>query len=202
MQNVSSKSAPEEDRLLVEQIKNGDTFAFDRLVGPYRRKLQLHIFRIVKNQSDAEDVLQETLIRAFRGLRNFRGDASFYTWIFRIAYNCAIAFVTRRRLMLEEIPCGESGYRSGAWEASVCEGPEELVCGKQMAASVGAALESMRPEYKAAIMLREFDGMSYDQIADVMLCPLGTVKSRISSARHAIALQLQQQGFISVGGEA
>ncbi|MBC7684901.1 MAG: sigma-70 family RNA polymerase sigma factor [Bdellovibrionales bacterium] len=192
----------EKDRLLVERIKNGETLAFDRLVAPYRRRLQLQIVRIVKDQSDAEDVLQETLIRAYRGIRNFRGEASFYTWIFRIAFNCAIAFVTRRRQMLEASPGSESGYRSGAWEASGCEGPEELACGKQMAATVGAALESMRPEFKAAIMLREFDGMSYGEIAGVMLCPLGTVKSRISSARQAIALQLQQEGFLPVGGEA
>jgi RNA polymerase sigma-70 factor (ECF subfamily) len=182
---------------LVERTLGGDTYAFDTLVAPYRRRLHSHILQIVKDPSDAEDLLQDTLIRIYRGLRNYRGDASFYTWTFRIAVNCAITFVAHRRRHLEEPMPNDVVSAYGTSErAPVCDDPETIVSGMQMVETVGAALDSMCPEFKTAILLREFDGMSYHEIADAMVCPVGTVRSRISSARQAIARHLQQQGYL------
>ena len=192
-------AAPERDCRLVQQVLNGHAEAFDELLAPYRRKLLLLIVRVVKNPCDADDVLQDALLRIYRGLHNFRGDACFYTWSYRIALNCALAFLARRNRMLADASHAQEGYRDGAWEASASDDPENVLAGKQMATIVDAALESMRPEYKAAIELREFEGLSYHEIADAMVCPVGTVKSRISSARSAIAHQLKQQGVLGHG---
>jgi RNA polymerase sigma-70 factor (ECF subfamily) len=188
------------ERQLLERIAAGDTLAFDTLVAPYRRRLFSHILHIVKDPSDADDLLQEALIRIYRGLHTFRGDACFYTWTFRIAFNCAVTFLARRRRLLEEqVPHVESAYQTAA-EAHQCDDPETIVSGIQMAETVGAALDAMRPEFKAAITLHEIDGMSYHEIADAMVCPIGTVRSRISSARQMIAHHLQQQGYLSRSG--
>ena len=184
-----------ESRLL-ERIQQGDTRAFGELVAPYQHKLIMQIMRIVKNQSDADDVMQEALIRAYRGLKNFRRDACFHTWLYRIATNCALELARRKRQRIDA-PGPEMEPQEGAWEACSSDDPEELMCGKQMAETVGAALESMCPEFKTAIVLREFEGLSYHEIADAMVCPVGTVKSRISSARFAIAAKLRLDGFMS-----
>ena len=179
----------------VELILQGETWLFDQLVMPYRRRLHLHILRVVGNPSDADDVLQDTLIRAFRALKSFRGDASFSTWMYRIGINCALAFVTRKSRMSATAVGSDTGYRPGEWEVSESDDPENIFIGKQMADTVDAALESMRPDYRRAILLHEMDGLSYHEIADAMLCPVGTVRSRISSARSAIAHRLKQNGY-------
>lgn len=189
----------ERDLQLVERIRQGETYLFGELMAPYRRKLMLHVLRIVKHQGDADDVVQDTLIRAYRGLKNFRGDACFYTWLCRIAINSSLAFIAQRKRLqansyLPELEVGEA-----SWEASPCDDPEQIMSGKQMVATVGAALEAMHPEYKTAILMREFEGLSYHEIAAAMLCPVGTVKSRISSARSAIANKLKLDGFTSAG---
>ena len=187
-------AAAERDCRLVEQVLKGRPDAFDALMAPYRRKLLSLILRVVKHPTDADDVLQDALLRIYRGLHNFRGDACFYTWSYRVALNSALAFLSRRNRMLADASEAQEGYRDGAWEACASDDPENVLAGKQMASIVGAALESMRPEYKTAIELREFEGLSYHEIADAMVCPVGTVKSRISSARSAIANQLKQRG--------
>ena len=182
---------------LVERIVHGETQLFDDLVKPYRRRTLMHILRIVSNHSDADDVLQDTLIRVYRALRSFRGDACFSTWMYRIAFNCALAFIARRRQASANAPVAPGGYRPDEWEVSEGDDPVHVVIGNQMAAAVDAALASMRPEFSKAILLHELDGMSYHEIADAMLCPVGTVRSRISSARSAIAHQLKAKGFQS-----
>lgn len=195
-------NAAERDWQLVELIKSGQTDAFNELLMPYMRKLSLLILQVVKNPYDADDVLQDALLRIYRGLKNFRGDASFYTWSYRIALNSALRFLSRRRQQLADEPRGDTGYPSGGWESTVNDDPANVLAGKQMAIIVGTALESMRPEFKTAIVLREFEGLSYHEIADAMVCPVGTVKSRISSARMAIARLLRQQGALSKAGDA
>lgn len=188
---------PAHELRLVERILHGETWLFDQLVKPYRRRTLVHIARVVGNHSDADDVLQDSLIRVYRALRSFRGDACFSTWMYRIALNCALAFIARKRQASTNAPGAQGGYRPGEWEVSECDDPENIVIGKQMAATVDAALESMRPEFRKAILLHEMDGMSYHEIADAMLCPVGTVRSRISSARSAIAQKLKVHGFQS-----
>ena len=191
---------PAPELRLIERIVDGETWLFDSLVKPYRRRTLVHIERVVGNHSDADDVLQDTLIRVYQALRNFRGDACFSTWLYRIAFNCALAFLARKRQALANAPLAAGLYRPLEWEACECDDPESIIIGKQMAATVDAALASMRPEFRKAILLHEMEGMSYHEIADAMLCPVGTVRSRISSARSAIAQKLKVNGFQSAPG--
>lgn len=190
-------AAGERDLQLVERIRQGDTYVFGELMAPYRRKLFLHVLRIVKHHGDADDVVQDTMIRAYRGLKNFRGEACFYTWLCRIAINSALAFIAQRKRLQAGACFAELEQGHASFEASACDDPEQIMFGQQMLATVGAALESMLPEYKTAILMRELDGLSYDEIAAAMVCPVGTVKSRISSARSAIASKLKLAGFMS-----
>lgn len=186
-------NAADREAQLIALVQLGDAAAFAGLVAPHRRKLLLHIMRIVSNPSDADDVLQETMVKAYSGLKTFRGEAGFFTWIYRIALNCALRHVARKgRLAQTEADSESALYR---WDAAELEDPETVFIGKQMAATVDAALDAMLPEYKTAIVLREFEGLSYHEIADAMVCPVGTVKSRISVARAMIANTLKQRGF-------
>jgi RNA polymerase sigma-70 factor, ECF subfamily len=191
-------STPERDHALIDRIRCGDTAAFDELIGPYRNMLRSHISRIVGDPADSEDVLQDALIRAYRGLQGFRGDSCFYTWVFRIALNCAFAFLSRRARASSDIRSAAASIYHEEWEASVCDCPEEVISGKQMAAIMDATLASMHPECRAAILQREFDGCSYSEIAHNMDCPVGTVRSRISRARDTIAQRLNRRGFLAV----
>jgi RNA polymerase sigma-70 factor, ECF subfamily len=188
-------STPERDLALIERIRSGDTPAFDELIAPYRSMLRSHITRVVIDPADSEDILQDTLIRAFRGLKGFRGDSCFYTWTYRIALNCAFAFLSRRARVSTDLRNAATSIYHEGWEASVCDCPEEVISGKQMAAIVDATLATMHPECRTAILQREFDGFSYSEIADNMDCPIGTVRSRISRARHVIASKLSRRGF-------
>ena len=188
-------STPARDLELINRIRCGDTAAFDELIGPYQNVLRSHIARVVVDPADSEDVLQDTLLRAYRGLKGFRGDSCFYTWVFRIALNCAFAFMNRRARVWSDIRSAAASIYHEEWEASVCDCPEEVISGKQMAAIMDATLASMHPECRTAILQREFEGFSYNEIAHNMDCPVGTVRSRISRARHVIALRLSRRGF-------
>ena len=189
----------EHELQLLERIQRGDTRAFGQLVAPYQRRLITQITRIVKNDSDADDVMQEALIRSYRGLRDFRGDACLYTWLYRIATNCALALLSRQKRQGADFFCSDTEVLDSGREATSGDDPEQLIVGKQMAETVGAVLSSMRPEFRTAIVLREFEGFSYDEIASAMQCPVGTVKSRISSARIAIVNKLSTDGFALPG---
>lgn len=173
--------------------------AFRELLAPYERKLHAQVLRIVKDPSDADDAMQEARIRLYRGLRNFRGDACLYTWMYRVATNVALAMLRRRRRRLPDHAQVELPLTEATNEADTWGDPERILAGKQMLSALGDALESLSPEYKKAITLREFDGLSYDEIADTMLCPVGTVKSRISSARSAIFLSFKRAGHFPAG---
>jgi RNA polymerase sigma-70 factor, ECF subfamily len=173
---------------LVHWAQRGAPGAFDQLLAPYRQRLLRLIVQVVHNPEDAEDVLQETILRAYRAIRNFRGDSAFYTWLFRIALNTAKAFVTSRlhRNDLQtdsvdaseaiELPERESDYVT----------PLDILEAKELAEEVGCAIAHLPKEHSAAITMYEIDGLTYQQIADVMVCPIGTVRSRISNARLVI----------------
>ncbi|QYF93684.1 sigma-70 family RNA polymerase sigma factor [Massilia sp. PAMC28688] len=181
-------------RQLLEQVRQGDKDAFRALMAPYSRKLYLVILRIVKNSSDADDVMQEALLCAYRGLASFRGEAGFSTWLYRIGTNSALSFLAQRRRLQHDASGAGYDWR-GAALAPPSDDPEQIMVGKQLLATIGSALDTMHPEYRTAIVLREFEGLSYDEIATAMVCPLGTVRSRIANARTAIGHQLKSQGF-------
>ena len=187
------KSLREPDHLLVSRVQDGDRCAFDQLAARYRSRLLRLILRIVHDSADAEDVLQDTLVRAYRAIHSFRGDSAFYTWLFRIAVNTATAFVSGRRHRMEA--CTDSADPNSAAAIAELETdsitPEDILLGKQMAEIVGRAMASLAPEHSAAITMHEVDGLSYQEIADAMLCPIGTVRSRIANARHVIANRLE-----------
>lgn len=187
------KSQREPDDLLVLMVQDGDRCAFDRLAARYRPKLLRLIQRTVHDPADAEDVLQDTLVRAYRALPAFRRDAAFYTWLFRIAINTATAFMTGKRRQMEsrgEAP-DQAGQPSNPELQADIITPEDILLGKEIAELVDRAIASLAPEHSAAITMHEIDGLSYQQIADAMLCPIGTVRSRISNARMVIAARLQ-----------
>ena len=192
MSGTRMNSLREPDHLLVSRVQDGDRCAFDQLAARYRSRLLRLILRIVHDSADAEDVLQDTLVRAYRAIHSFRGDAAFYTWLFRIAVNTATAFVTGRRHRMDS--CNDSTDPNSAAAIAELETdaitPEDILLGKQMAEIVDRAVASLAPEHSAAITMHEVDGLSYQQIADAMLCPIGTVRSRIANARLVIANRL------------
>jgi RNA polymerase sigma-70 factor (ECF subfamily) len=180
------------DHQLVTRVQEGDCCAFDQLALRYRGRLLRLITRIVHDGADAEDVLQDTLVRALRAIRSFRGDAAFYTWLFRIGVNTATAFITGRQQRMH----AGSADAEAASAAAIAEletdaiTPEDILFGKQVAEIVDRAVATLAPEHSAAITMHEVDGMSYQEIADAMLCPIGTVRSRIANARLVIASRL------------
>ncbi len=182
------------DQLLVESVLNGDKRAFELLVLKYQRKLMRLILYYVKNHSEAEDVVQDTFIKAYRALPNFRGDSAFYTWLYRIGVNSAKNhLISQRRRMttstdtaMEDLEFARDANRLR--ESST---PESILASKQLASRVSDAMNALPDELKLAISLREIEGMTYDEIADIMECPIGTVRSRIFRAREMIAIKIR-----------
>lgn len=193
---MPKNSQREPDQLLVSKVQQGDRRAFDHLAARYRSRLLRLIMRIVHDSADAEDVLQDTLVRAYRAIHLFRGDSAFYTWLFRIAVNTATAFVTGRRHQMDARTDSADADGAMAWTELATDAitPEDILQGKQLAELVDRAVASLAPEHSAAITMHEIDGLSYQQIADAMLCPIGTVRSRIANARLVIANRLSPFG--------
>ncbi|MBC3862206.1 RNA polymerase sigma factor RpoE [Undibacterium jejuense] len=182
------------DQILVERVQRGDKKAFELLVSKYQRKLLRLVSRLVYDQAEAEDVVQEAFIKAYRALPNFRGDAAFYTWLYRIGINTAKNYLVtqgRRAPTSTESDVEEAETFSDADGLRDINTPESLLASKQIAATVNAAMSALPEELRNAITLREIEGLSYDEIAEVMLCPIGTVRSRIFRAREAIAERLR-----------
>jgi RNA polymerase sigma-70 factor (ECF subfamily) len=185
------------DALLVERVRLGDTRAFEMLVVKYQRRIERLIARMVRDVDLVPDITQETFIRAYRAMPNFRGDSAFYTWLYRIAVNTAKKSLLelKRDLLVTE------GQRAGAAEndetsrieneLSHDETPEALLASKEVAAAVNSSIEALSEDLRQAITLREIEGLSYEEIAEVMNCPIGTVRSRIFRAREAIAARLK-----------
>ena len=185
------------DALLVERVKLGDTRAFEMLVVKYQRRIERLISRMVRDTDLVQDIAQETFIRVYRALPQFRGESAFYTWLYRIAVNTAkkmLMDMKRDPLVLESATHnGDDGEETSRAESELSDGetPEAILASKEIAAAVNAAVEALSEDLRQAITLREIEGLSYEEIADLMNCPIGTVRSRIFRAREAIATRLR-----------
>jgi len=182
------------DRQLVERAQRGDKHAFGLLVSKYQRKLSRLLSRFVKDQAEVEDVAQEAFVKAYRALPSFRGDSAFYTWLYRIGINTAKNYLVamgRRAPTVTEFDAEEAEEFDGGDQLRDMNTPESLLMTKQIANTVNDAMEQLPEELRAAIQLREIEGMSYEEIAAAMDCPIGTVRSRIFRAREAIAERLR-----------
>ena len=176
------------DKQLIERVQNGEKAAYDLLVLKYQQRIINLVSRFVRNQSDALDVTQEAFIKAYRALPNFRGDSAFYTWLYRIAVNTAKNHlaVQSRRPSGNNYDVSEIEQIEGADALKEQATPESLLLKDELQATVLKAIEDLPEDLKTAIMLREIEGLSYEEIASVMECPIGTVRSRIFRAREAI----------------
>ncbi|MFM9912105.1 MAG: RNA polymerase sigma factor RpoE [Methylophilaceae bacterium] len=182
------------DQQLVERVQRGDQRAFTLLVEKYQRKLGRLLSRMIRDQAEVEDVVQESFIKAYRALPNFRGDSAFYTWLYRIGINTAknhLVAMGRRPRLSNEIEIEDAENFEDANELRTQDTPETELMGKQIAQTVNNAMEALPEELKTAITLREIEGLSYEEIASLMNCPIGTVRSRIFRARDAIAEKLR-----------
>jgi RNA polymerase sigma-70 factor, ECF subfamily len=185
------------DALLVERVKRGESRAFELLVIKYQRRIERLIGRMVRDPHHVQDIAQETFIRAYRAMPNFRGDSAFYTWLYRIAVNTAKkALVDMRRdpVMGESaLYSGDDGEEPSRPEAVLSDGetPDAVLASKEIAAAVNEAVDNLSEDLRQAVTLREIEGLSYEEIAEVMNCPIGTVRSRIFRAREAIAARLK-----------
>jgi RNA polymerase sigma-70 factor (ECF subfamily) len=185
------------DAALVERVKRGDQRAFEMLVVKYQRRVERLIGRMVRDVDLVPDIAQESFIRAYRALPNFRGDSAFYTWLYRIAVNTAkkaLMELKRDPLVTQSaLASRDDDDETSRVENELTDGetPESLLASKQVAQTVNAAIEALSDDLRQAITLREIEGLSYEDIADIMNCPIGTVRSRIFRAREAIALRLR-----------
>ena len=184
----------EVDQILVERVQRGDKKAFELLVSKYQRKLMRLVSRLIHDQAEAEDVVQEAFIKAYRALPQFRGESAFYTWLYRIGVNTAknhLVTQGRRTPTSTEADVEEAEAFNDADGLRDINTPESVLASKQIAETVNAAMLTLPEELRNAITLREIEGLSYDEIAEVMVCPIGTVRSRIFRAREAIAEKLR-----------
>ena len=189
--------ADDADSLLVQRAQQGDMHAFEMLVVKYQRRIQRLIGRMVRDVDLVPDIAQESFIRAWKALPQFRGDSAFYTWLYRIAVNSAKkALMELKRdpvIMHSAMAVSEDGDETSRIENELSDGetPESLLASKEIAAVVNAAVDDLPEEHRRAITLREIEGLSYEEISEVMNCPIGTVRSRIFRAREAIAARLR-----------
>ncbi len=186
-------SGPTNDQQLVERVQQGDKQAFNLLVVKYQHKVANLIGRYVKNPGDVADVAQEAFIKAYRSLPNFRGESAFYTWLYRIAVNTAKNYLVSqgRRPPANDVDAEEAEFYDGADALRDVATPERQMLSDEIRQMVFATIESLPEELKVAITLRELEGLSYEEIAAVMDCPVGTVRSRIFRAREAIDRKIQ-----------
>lgn len=182
------------DQQLVERAQRGDKHAFELLVSKYQRKLIRLLSRYVRDPAEVEDVAQEAFIKAYRALSSFRGDSAFYTWIYRIGINTAknylVAMGRRAPTSTEADNEDAENYEDGEWLHDI-NTPENELMSKEIATTVNTVVGALPEELKTAITLREMEGLSYEEIAAIMNCPIGTVRSRIFRAREAIAQKLR-----------
>lgn len=182
------------DQLLVERAQKGDKHAYGLLVSKYQRKLGRLLSRLIRDPVEVEDVAQEAFIKAYRALPNFRGDSAFYTWIYRIALNTAKNYLVaqgRRAPTSTGVDVEEAeGFDDGEQLRDI-NTPESLMMSRQVGDAVNEAMAALPEDLRTAITLREIEGLSYEEIATMMNCPIGTVRSRIFRARDAIAGRLK-----------
>ena len=176
------------DKQLVVRVKKGDRRAFDLLVIKYQQKIMSLISRYVHDSDEVQDVAQEAFIKAYRALPKFRGDSAFYTWLYRIAINTAKNHLVSRsrRPPGSDVDVEDAQFMDSGEALRDSENPENTLAGDELRDTVNTALIDLPDDLRTAVTLREFDGLSYEEIAEVMECPVGTVRSRIFRAREAI----------------
>ena len=192
MESPVQKLEADNDQLLVDRARLGDRHAFDLLVLKYQSRLLSLVIRLVSNQSDALDVLQDTFVKAYRSLNTFRGESAFYTWLYRIAVNTAKNHIAARAKESKDISVDDKG----ASELPVLQdlsAPEDEVRAEELQRAILHSIEELPDDLKHALTLRELEGMSYDEIALAMDCPIGTVRSRIFRARDHIVQEISQK---------
>ncbi len=191
---MAGMSDREIDQQLVERAQRGDKHAFELLVSKYQRKLARLLARFIRDPAEVEDVAQEAFIKAYRALPSFRGDSAFYTWLYRIGINTAknhLVAMGRRAPTTTGFDSEEAeGFADGEQLRDI-NTPENVLMSKEIAGTVNAAIEALPEELRTAIQLREIEGLSYEEIASIMNCPIGTVRSRIFRARESIAEKLR-----------
>lgn len=191
--------AQQSDQQLVERVQRGDKRAFDLLVLKYQHKIFGLVSRYLRDSDEIQDVAQEAFIKAYRALPRFRGDSAFYTWLYRIAINTAKNHLMSksRRPPGTDIDVEDAQYFEADSSLRDIENPENILYGEELKRVVNAAMKKLPEDLCTAVTLREFEGLSYEDIADVMECPVGTVRSRIFRAREAIdrEVKLQMQGL-------
>lgn len=184
----------EVDQQLVERVQRGDKHAFELLVAKYQRRLARLISRFVRDAAEVEDVTQDAFIKAYRALPTFRGESAFYTWLYRIGINTAknyLLALKRRAPTSTPLDADEAEGLEGADLLQEASTPENELMSKQVVDVVNISLRQLPDDLRTALTLREIEGLSYEEIADVMNCPIGTVRSRIFRAREAVAENLR-----------
>ncbi len=187
-------SEREIDQALVVRAQGGEQAAFDQLVGKYQRKLARLLSRFIRDPAEVEDVSQEAFIKAYRALPSFRGESAFYTWLYRIGINTAKNYLVsqgRRAPTSTQFDSEEAENFEDASQLRDINTPESLLLSKQIGETVNGAIDALPEELRTAIVLREIEGMSYEEIANMMDCPIGTVRSRIFRAREGVAAKLR-----------
>jgi RNA polymerase sigma-70 factor (ECF subfamily) len=181
------------DLALIRRVQQGDRSAFDLLVAKYQHKILNLVMRYVKDPAEALDVAQESFLKAYRAAPSFRGDSAFYTWLYRIAINTAKNYLVaaRRRPAAVDVDFADAEQFEALTKQSDIDTPERLALTEEIGAAVEAAIQELPEELRTAILLREIEGMSYEEIAATMECPVGTVRSRIFRAREAIEKHLR-----------
>jgi RNA polymerase sigma-70 factor, ECF subfamily len=185
---MTAQLAPDVDQQLVERVQKGDKRAFDLLVLKYQHKVMAVISRFIRDHAEVQDVAQEAFIKAYRALPNFRGDSAFYTWIYRIAINTAKNHIVarNRRPPSSDVEVDDAEFYSGSEAMHEMNTPEHNLLRDELQDTIDQAFRDLPDDLRTAVTLREIDGLSYEEIAEVMECPVGTVRSRIFRAREAI----------------
>ena len=190
---MTAELAPDVDQQLVERVQKGDKRAFDLLVLKYQHKIFAVISRFIRDHAEVQDVAQDAFIKAYRALPNFRGDSAFYTWMYRIAINTAKNYLVarNRRPPSSDLEIDDAEFYSGNEAMHEMNTPERNLMRDELQIVIDQAFKELPEDLRAAVTLREIDGLSYEEIAAAMGCPIGTVRSRIFRAREAIDRKIQ-----------
>lgn len=190
------KATEETDKQLVSRVQKGDKRAFDLLVLKYQHRVASLVGRYVRDTDEVLDVTQEVFVKAYRALPNFRGDSAFYTWLYRVAINTAKNYLVSRsrRVPTTDIDLSDGEFLADSAVIDDSAAPENALMETQLRRVISSAMDGLPEDLRVALTLREFEGLSYDEIAAVMECPLGTVRSRIFRAREAVEAALAEMG--------